>query len=124
MGWKPIRFIEEPIEVSFEQTPLLEKVPNCPGGFTWREASFAVVELISEWHDYTRRGRMARNLRPEHAAAAERRGSWGVGQAYYRIRTDSGRVFDLYYDRAPRDVHHRKGGWHIYQELQASPDLS
>ena len=124
MEWKPIRFIEEPVEVSFEQTPLLEKVPNCPSGFIWRETPFTIVELISEWHDYTRRGRMAHNMRPEHAAAAERRGSWGVGLAYFRIMTDSGRVFDLYYDRAPRDVHHRKGVWLLYQELQAFPDLN
>jgi hypothetical protein len=63
MDWKPIRFIEEPVEALFEHTPLLEKVPNCPSGFIWRETTFEVVELISEWHDYTRRGRMARNMR-------------------------------------------------------------
>ena len=121
MDFKPLRFIEEPVEVFFEKIPLLEKVPNCPSGFTWRETTFAIVELISEWHDYVRRGRMARNMRPEHAAAAGRRGSWGVGQAYYRVKTECGRVFDLYYDRAPLDVHHRKGGWHLYQELQPPP---
>jgi hypothetical protein len=57
-------------------------------------------------------------MRPTHAAAAERRGSWGVGRDYYRVRTDSGRVFDLYYDRAPGSVHDRKGAWFLLRELE------
>lgn len=58
---------------------------------------------------------------PQHAAQArfgrERRGSWGVGQDYYRVRTSVGRFFDLYYDRAPKDADQRKGGWFLDKEL-------
>lgn len=114
---KPLRFIAEPVEAHFNRAPLLEKKPGCPDGFTWRGQSYRIVELLSEWHDYRRRGRMARNMRPEHAAVAANRGSWGVGQDYYRVRTDSGQVFDLYYDRAPQDASHRKGGWFLEKEL-------
>jgi len=60
---------------------------------------------------------MSRNMRPEHAATAERRGSWGVGQDYYRVRTEDGRIFDLYYDRAPKDAGRRKGAWFLEKEL-------
>ena len=114
---KPLRFIEEPIEVQYDIPPVLEKKPGCPDGFTWRGSKYRIVDILSEWHDYQRRGRMARNMRPEHATAARRRGSWGVGQDYYRISTESGQIFDIYYDRAPKDVDRRKGEWFLFQEL-------
>ena len=114
---KEPRFIGQAIEVEFDQSPLLEKKPGCPDRFTWQEDSYEIVEKISEWHDYQRRGRMSRNKRPEHAAKSAQRGSWGVGQDYYRVRTDRNRIFDIYYDRAPIDVDRRKGGWHLYREL-------
>jgi hypothetical protein len=60
---------------------------------------------------------MARNMRPEHAAKAAAHGSWGVGQFYFRVRTQQGRIFDLYYDRAPKDVDRRKGAWFLDKEL-------
>jgi hypothetical protein len=117
MELRPSRFINEPIDVYFARSPLLEKKPGCPDGFTWREQRYPIVELISEWHDYKRRGRMARNMRPEHAARASGRGSWGVGQDYYRVRTANGQIFDLYYDRAPKSVDERKGAWFLDKEL-------
>lgn len=118
MDYQPVRFIQEPIEVEFDQPPILEKKPGCPDRFTWGDERFEVVEMLAEWHDYRRRGRMAKYMRPAHTATAERRGSWGVGQDYYRVRTDSGRVFDLYYDRAPVDAGHRKGAWFLERELK------
>jgi hypothetical protein len=117
MEWIPFKFISEPIEVHFAQTPLLEKIPGVPEAFTWRGERYQIVETLSEWHDYHRHGRMARNMRPEHAATANRRGSWGVGQDYYRVRTAEGRCFDLYYDRSPKDADHRKGAWFLDREL-------
>ncbi len=102
----------------FLEPPLLEKKPGCPDSFTWRGDTFRITGLISEWHEYTRRGRSARNMRDSHATTAERRGSWGVGKDYYRVHTDAHRVFDLYYDRAPKSVEHRKGAWILFQELE------
>ena len=117
VDYKPLRFIQVPIEVGFDRPPILEKKPGCPDRFAWGEDQFEIVEMLAEWHNYHRRGRMARNMSPEHAAVAERRGSWGVGQDYYRVRTDCGRVFDLYYDRAPVDAGRRKGAWFLEREL-------
>lgn len=111
------RFIGEEIEVGFNQPPLLEKKPGCPDRFTWQEETFEIVEMLKEWHDYRRRGRMAQNIQPAHAAIAEQRGSWGVGRDYFRVGTASGRIFELYYDRAPKDANRRKGAWFLYQEL-------
>jgi hypothetical protein len=114
---KPLRFINEEVEVFFEQPPALEKKPGPPSGFTWRGEQFLIVEILNEWHDYERRGRMARNMQPKHASAAARRGSWGVGQDYYRVRTQDERLFDIYYDRAPKDVDRRKGAWFLDREM-------
>jgi hypothetical protein len=113
----PIRFINQPVEVHFDRPQLLEKTPGCPDRFDWRDEQFQIVELISEWRDYRRQGRMARNMRPEHATKAATHGSWGVGQFYIRVRTQQGRIFDLYYDRAPKDVDRRKGAWFLDKEL-------
>jgi len=117
MQMKPLRFINEAVEVFFEQAPMLEKKPGPPSGFVWHGEKFVIVEILSEWHDYQRRGRMARNMQPQHSSAAERRGSWGVGQDYYRVRTQDERLFDIYYDRAPKDVDRRKGAWFLDREM-------
>jgi hypothetical protein len=118
MPMKPLRFINEPIEVFHDRPPSFEKKPGPPSAFSWQGQKVAIHEVLSEWHDYQRRGRMARNMQPAHARAAESRGSWGVGQDYYRVRCQDGRIFELYYDRAPKDVDRRKGGWFLYRELE------
>jgi hypothetical protein len=117
----PIHFISEPIEVIFDSPPALSKKPGCPDAIVWQDQQFRIVQKLREWHDYARRGPMASNMRPEHAESAALRGSWGVGRDYYRVRTDSGRIFDLYYDRAPRYASDRMGGWFLYRELSSSP---
>lgn len=122
VDFKPLQFIGEPIQIEFDQPPALEKKPGCPDRFVWRGKTYQITEKLSEWHDYRRRGRMARNMRPTHLAAASRRGSWGVGRDYYRVRTDTGQVFDLYYDRAPKKARDRKGAWFIYREM-ANPQM-
>ncbi len=114
--------IFEQIEVFFDTPPLLEKAPPCPAGFTWRDERFRVVELLSEWRDYGRRGRMARNMQPEHARVAAGRGSWGVGRFHFVVRVENGRIFEIYYDRAPGRAGERKGSWYLYAERAESRD--
>lgn len=121
MDYKPIHFIGETVEVSFSRPPVLEKMPGPPDAFIWRGQNYRIAEVLSEWHDYRRRGRMANNMRPEHAHTAARRGSWGVGQDYYRVRTLDDRFFDIYYDRAPKSVDDRKGAWFLDKELAPQP---
>jgi hypothetical protein len=112
----PLSFIDEPIEVRFDQPPLLEKKPDCPQGFLWRGEEFHVVEMLSEWQDFRRRGRMARNMMPAHSQHAARAGSWGVGRFFFRVRVVSGRIFEIYYDRAPDDSSRRRGNWFMFAE--------
>ncbi len=108
--------IFEPIEVFFDKPPLLEKAPPCPSGFVWRDERFQVVELLSEWRDYQRRGRMGRNMQPEHARIAAVRGSWGVGRFHFVVRVENDRIFEIYYDRAPGRAGERKGSWYMFAE--------
>jgi hypothetical protein len=110
-------FIGESITVRFDRPPVRQKTPSCPDGFTWRGQDYGIIEMLSEWSDFQRRGRSARNMQPAHAAAASRRGSLGVGRFYFRVRVADGRVFDLYYDREVRDADDRLGHWFLYREL-------
>lgn len=118
MDYTPLRFIGEEIQVGFEKPPTLDKFPPCPNTFTWEGEVYRIVGLLKEWRDYSRRGRMTRNMQPHNAAKALRRGSWGVGRFYFRVQVDNGQVFDLYYDRAPKSAAERKGGWFLYRELK------
>jgi hypothetical protein len=113
----PLHFYDAPIEVIYDKPPAYEKTPDCPNGFTWDEKSYRIVEILSEWSDFTRRGKYARNMRPAHAAVASNRGSLNVGRFYFRVRVDTGQIIDLYYDRAMKNVDERKGQWFLYREL-------
>jgi hypothetical protein len=120
MDFTPLHFIDQPVAVNFDAAPARQKTPPCPDGFTWEDRNYRIIEKLSEWKDFTRRGRLARNMRPAHASAAAERGSLGVGRFYFRVRVDSGQVFDLYYDRLIKDVDDRLGHWFLYRELDPS----
>jgi len=120
--WRPIRFIDEEVEVEFDRPPALAKKPGPPDRFHWDYEEFHISQVVSTWFDYGRRGDMAKNMAPAHHEAALRRGSWGVGRFYFRVRTMEGRAFDLYYDRAPRQAGDRTGLWVLWRELSDAPD--
>jgi hypothetical protein len=113
----PIHFIDEPINVEFDVPLAREKSPTCPNRFIWHGETYQIDETLAEWSDFTRRGRSAYNMRPSHAEVAAGHGSLGVGRFFFRVRTQAGQIFDLYYDRAPKDASHRKGEWCLYREL-------
>jgi len=114
----PIHFFDEKIEVLFDISPTYEKTPKCPNGFVWEEKEYRIIETLSEWTDFKRRGKYAHNMRPAHAAVASTRGSLNVGRFYFRVKVESGQIFDLYYDRAMKNVDERKGQWLLYRELE------
>ena len=124
--YTPLHFLDQPIEVIFNTHPAREKTPDCPNGFIWADKTYRVLEMLSSWSDFKRRGKMARNMRPEHAAVAANRGSLNVGRFYFRVRValssssiarQSEQIFDIYYDRAMKNVDDRKGQWFVYREL-------
>ena len=132
-NYYPTHFLDQPIQVIFDTPPAREKTPDCPNGFIWEDKTYRVIEMLSSWSDFKRRGKMARNMRPEHAAVAASRGSLNVGRFYFRVRValssssiakhprgtagQSEQFFDIYYDRAMKNVDDRKGQWFVYREL-------
>ena len=115
--WRPLRFIDAEIEVAHDRPPALSKRPPAPDSFLWSGRTYQVVEVLSSWTSYERRGRMADNMAPAHLATAARRGSWGVGRFYFRVQTEGGPVFDLYYDREPEGAGDRAGHWFLWREM-------
>lgn len=119
MEFTPLHFIDQPIEVIFDMPLTLEKNPDvAPNGFIWDDKTYRVTEMLSSWNDFKRRGRMAQNMQPAHAATASTRGSLNVGRFYFRVKVDSGQIFDIYYDRAMKSVDERKGQWFLYREMR------
>jgi hypothetical protein len=118
MDWRPKRFVSEEIEIEFKVEPAMSKKPGPPDAFTWRGERFEVTEMISRWYDFERRGRMARNMAPKHLREALRKGSWGVGRYFFRVRTAGDRIFDVYFDRAPQDAGDRAGHWYLWREME------
>lgn len=118
MDFTPLHFLDQPIDVFFDTPPIREKTPECPNGFLWEDKTYRVTEMLSAWSNFARRGKMAKNMRPEHAEVASNRGSLNVGRFYFRVRVDTGQVFDIYYDRAMKNIDDRKGQWVIYRELE------
>jgi len=110
-------FFSEPITVQFSSPPKHLKTPPCPDRFTWREETFDVSQCLSEGKNFSRRGRMANNMQPQHAQIASKRGSWGVGRFYFDVQTQNKRYFRFYYDRAPKDALDRTGQWVLMAEL-------
>jgi len=117
-NYQAIHFYDHPIEPLFDTPPAREKSPDCPNGFIWDEEMYRVIEMLSSWSDFARRGKMARNMRPAHAAVASNRGSLNVGRFYFRVLTDTNQFFDIYYDRAMKNIDDRKGQWFIYREME------
>lgn len=116
--WVPSGFILEEIQVFFHRDPLLTKKPGAPDGFIWQGERHKVEAVLRSWLSFGRRGRMTKNMQPFHLESAARQGSWGVGRYYFRVRIEDGRVFDLYYDRAPKDADDRSGHWFIWRQLE------
>lgn len=116
--YTPLHFHDEEIQVRFTEAPVREKAPHCPNGFKWQGREYIIRASLAEWTDFTRHGNMARNMRPAHAASAATRGSLNVGRYYFRVQVDTGQVFDIYYDRAIKNVDARKGQWFLYREME------
>jgi len=83
-------FIDEKIEVRFAQKPGL------PTSFIWRAREYRIVEVESQY----------RRLDFKRAWWSRRH------RDYYRVRTDTGQTFEIYYHRGPG-----KRYWVLYREI-------
>jgi hypothetical protein len=118
MNTIPKHFIDEPIEVEFKEPPVYEKRPPCPDALIWNGETYKITEVLSEEQDFNRRGRYSRNMSPAHSQSATKVGSWGVGRYNFCVVVEGGRIFDIYFDRAPKDAGDRKGHWFLKGERE------
>lgn len=114
------RFIGVTVPVEFDEPPRFPRRPTCPDRWVWDGQTFRVRSVEAEWANFERRGRMASNMRPSHAERASRKGSFGVGRFFFRVRTTEDRVFDLYYDRSAAAG--AGGGWTLFQEWEETDE--
>lgn len=99
-----------------------EKKPPVPEAFQWRGSLHPVVEMLATWHRYGKAEIRTQGGRdPYYVRSGGTQGSWGQGRVYYRVRTEEGRLFDLYYDRAPKGKR-RAGAWFLWRELSAAEE--
>ena len=117
-----MQFIGHEITVRLPSGFSLEKKPPVPEAFEWQGNLHTVAEMLAMWHRYGKPEIRTQGGRPPYFVRSGRtQGSWGQGRAYYRVRTESGRLFDLYYDRAPKGQR-RAGAWFLWRELSAAEE--
>ena len=113
---KPVSFINQEIQVGFDQPPLYSRTPKPPSRFFWRGEVWEIQKIIEEWKDFGRRGNSAHNMRPSSLLKAAKHGSRGVGRFYYRVLTENERIFQIYFDRAAWDQELKQGKWFLHAE--------
>lgn len=112
-----MRFIGQEITVTLPSGFAFEKKPPAPESFRWQGKLHSVSEILATWRRYGKPGLRTQGGRPPYYVRSGRgQGSWGQGRVYYRLRTETGRLFDLYYDRAP-EGQRRAGSWRLWREL-------
>ena len=97
------------VEVSGEGESPVEGEPSAggePKAFTLRGHRHAVVEVVSTWHE-------------ESFGGGYRRDAWlGHQRVFYRVRTEAGELFDIYFDVGERQRRGR-GRWVMHRRLRA-----
>jgi hypothetical protein len=79
-----------------------ENEPSKPISFKWRNEEFRIEKIQKSWQDWG------------FPAGAPRKKNWRLRRHrnYFRVRTDGGRIFEIYMDRkTPRPA------WVLYREL-------
>ena len=74
-----------------------------PQSFTWENRDYEVAEILLAWMDWGfPQGSTQRDWRSRRH------------RNYYRVRTDSGQIFEIYHDRGPTGG---GGAWYLFQQL-------
>src|SRR3990170_3088158 len=102
------------VEVSGEGESPVEGEPSAggePKAFTLRGHRHAVVEVVSTWHE-------------ESFGGGYRRDAWlGHQRVFYRVRTETGELFDIYFDVGERQRRGR-GRWVMHRRLAAGEGVA
>jgi len=80
---------------------------KAPTSFRFGELEYVISDIIEAWHDH---GFGRSPLR--HRKWWQRR-----HRNYYRVKTDQGGIFEIYYDRGTSLEHPERKKWFLYRQL-------
>ena len=98
---EPTRFMDREIDVE-----AAEDAPRRPVAFSVAGRRYVVAGVLSTWED--------------EAPGAARRGRPSYHRTFYRLRTEDGDVFDIYFDEGESRRRHRDR-WVLHRRLAAAP---
>ena len=113
-----VRYIGKEIIPGYTNGVLFVKDPACPDFFMQDQQIYVVKQVLSEWRDYQRKGNKTHNMRESHLQRAHLKGSWGTGRYYFRVETECGHTFEIYYDRTPSSRQNKFGHWVLFKEIK------
>ncbi len=96
--------ISEPITPhaeTFDAAAMASGVPGLPAGFTWRDESLDVVDILETWKHSSREG-------------ARAGGDLYLRRHYYRLRMGNDHVWTVYFLRQPPRSGDAKKRWFLY----------
>ena len=98
------RFVSEPIHpvieaLDLDNTPVGE--PPLPKRFLWRDKEYTVDEVLAKWKET---GRDATHGSKEQY----------LRKHWFRVRTTSGHVMTIYFERQPRSRAQRAARWWLF----------
>ena len=96
-------FISEEIKPdasTFNAHALIGGAPTMPKTFTWRGEAFEVGAVLETWK--------------ETGPAREAGNTQYLRKHWFRIRTTSGQVMKIYFERSARSAKQRKTRWWLY----------
>ena len=97
-------FVSEPLtpkQGTFNTARMAKGEPGLPSGFTWRDRSLDVVEVLEAWKHSSREGGHAK-------------GELYLRRHYYRLRMSDGQVWTVYFTRQSPASGSAKARWFLY----------
>jgi phosphoribosylglycinamide formyltransferase-1 len=100
MGEKFISESIKPVAGTFDTDGMSRGEPGLPDRFLWRKAEYKIAQVIDRWKD----------TGPCKSGSKEKY----VRKHWFKIRTTSGEVMKIYFERKPLPKSQRKMRWWLY----------
>lgn len=100
MGEEFISESIKPVKGTFDTEAMARGEPGLPARFVWRKVEYGVAEVIDKWKETS----------PCTSGSKEKY----VRKHWYKIRTASGEVMKIYFERKPMSKSQRKMRWWLY----------
>lgn len=92
--------IIKPVTGTFDTAAMTRGEPGLPKKFTWREKEYEVTEVLEAWKE----------TGPCKSGSDEQY----LRKHWYKIRTNTGEIMTLYFERQARSKGQNKARWWLY----------